>query len=195
METRNNNGDGISWQICHDVLVEKCHSHDNADLGLHPGSGSQRPIIRDNRVERNNIGIFFCWGVKYGLAEKNVVDKSGSFGISIGHNDTDNVIRQNEITNSGQVGVLFRDESRGKDFWPNRNRLENNRIADSGAETGIGVDVQGKTQNVALAHNEIRETRDPLSRTGIRLGAQTKDITLDANAIEGFSVAVADLRK
>src|SRR5262249_53565088 len=28
---RNNNGDGISWQVCHDVTVEGCHSHDNAD--------------------------------------------------------------------------------------------------------------------------------------------------------------------
>ncbi|GIS58084.1 MAG: hypothetical protein CM1200mP2_03090 [Planctomycetaceae bacterium] len=46
VEARNNNGDGISWQICHDVVVENCHSHDNADLGLHPGSGSQRPLIR-----------------------------------------------------------------------------------------------------------------------------------------------------
>ena len=25
-------------------VVEDCHSHDNADLGLHPGSGSQRPV-------------------------------------------------------------------------------------------------------------------------------------------------------
>ena len=49
---RNYNGDGISWQICHDVLVEDCHSHDNAELGLHPGSGSQRPVIRNNKLER-----------------------------------------------------------------------------------------------------------------------------------------------
>ena len=40
---RNYNGDGISWQICHDVLVEKCTAENNAQLGLHPGSGSQRP--------------------------------------------------------------------------------------------------------------------------------------------------------
>ena len=70
---RNNNGDGISWQVCHDVMVENCHSHDHAGLGLHPGSGSQRPIIRDNRIERNQIGIFFCWGVRFGLAENNTI--------------------------------------------------------------------------------------------------------------------------
>ena len=43
---RNYNGDGISWQICHDVLAEECDSHDHTGLGLHPGSGSQRSIIR-----------------------------------------------------------------------------------------------------------------------------------------------------
>ena len=53
---RRYNGDGISWQICHDVTVENCHSHDNAGLGLHPGSGSQRPVIRGNRLgdDRNS---------------------------------------------------------------------------------------------------------------------------------------------
>ncbi len=27
---RNNNGDGLSWQVCHDVLVEDCESRDHA---------------------------------------------------------------------------------------------------------------------------------------------------------------------
>ena len=74
VEARNYNGDGISFQVCHDVLVENCHSHDNADLGVHPGSGSQRPRILNNRLERNGLGLFWCWGVKYGLAEGNTID-------------------------------------------------------------------------------------------------------------------------
>jgi len=81
--TRNYNGDGASWQICHDVLVEECRSHDNAGLGLHPGSGSQRPIMRRNLLERNSIGLFFCWGVKFGLAEANTIDDNTSYGIAI----------------------------------------------------------------------------------------------------------------
>ena len=109
--TRNYNGDGISFQICHDVVVENCHSHDNADLGVHPGSGSQRPLIRGNRLERNNLGLFWCWGVKYGLAEDNHIDGNRGYGISIGHSDTDNVMRNNRILNSGKVGILFRDDA------------------------------------------------------------------------------------
>ena len=88
---RNYNGDGISWQICHDVLVEDCHSHDHTGLGLHPGSGSQRTIIRRNRLVGNDQGLFFCWGVRWGLAEKNIIEGNKLYGISIGHHDTDNV--------------------------------------------------------------------------------------------------------
>ncbi|MEZ6073373.1 MAG: right-handed parallel beta-helix repeat-containing protein [Pirellulales bacterium] len=194
VEARNYNGDGISFQICHDVVVEDCHSHDNNDLGVHPGSGSQRPVIRNCRLERNNIGVFWCWGVKYGLGEGNTVDANRSYGMSIGHNDTDNVIRDNEITRSGKVGILFRDEARGEDFWANRNRIEANRIVDSGGEDGIGIDVQGATKDVVIAGNEVRETRGPKQRTGIRISAAAERITLDENSITGFATPVEDGR-
>lgn len=194
VEARNYNGDGMSWQVCHDVTVENCHSHDHNGLGLHPGSGSQRPLIRNNKLERNNLGLFWCWGVKFGLAENNTIDANRVYGVSIGHNDTDNVIENNVITNSGKVGVLFRDDSRGKDFWANRNRLENNKVVDSGGEDGVGVDVQGKTKDVVISGNEIIETRQPMKRTGIRIAKQANNITLNANRIEGFATAVQDMR-
>lgn len=186
---RNYNGDGISWQICHDVTVENCTSEGNTGLGLHPGSGSQRPVMRGNRLEQNDIGIFFCWGVKYGLAEKNAIRGNRKYGVSIGHRDTNNLICDNEIVGSGETGVLFRPE-RGKDFAPHRNRLERNRIVDSGAEKGIGVDVQGQTEAITIERNEIRETRQPMDRVGVRIGADTRDVRLAENRIEGFAAAV-----
>jgi hypothetical protein len=191
---RNYHGDGISFQICHDVVVQGCHSHDNADLGVHPGSGSQRPVIRDNRLERNRIGLFWCWGVKDGLAERNRIDANRDYGISIGHRDTDNVIRDNDVLNSGKVGILFRDESRGRDFWPNRNRVESNRVVDSGDEAGIAIDVQGRTKDIRLVGNALRETRGPMRRTGIRIAPEAGPIELAENRLEGFAVDVADLR-
>jgi hypothetical protein len=190
---RNYHGDGISWQICHDVLVEDCHSHDHQGLGFHPGSGSQRSIIRRNRSERNQIGIFFCWGVRFGLAEHNTILEARESGISIGHRDTDNLVRNNTITQSGKVGILFRDEAAA--FGPHRNRCEHNRILDSGRDDGIGIDVRGRTESVTLAQNEVRETRSPMSRIGIRLGPKTRDITLAENHITGCAVAVSDMRR
>ena len=189
---RDYNGDGISWQVCHDMLVEDCTSRGHAGLGLHPGSGSQRPIIRSNKLETNDIGIFFCWGVKYGLAEGNQI-KNCRLGVSIGHRDTDNLVVNNDIDGSGQAGVLFRPE-RGPGFCGHRNVIEKNRITNSGGQEGIGIDVQGGTESITLRANHIRETRDAASRIGIRLGKETKDITLAENKIEGVKTDVSDLR-
>jgi hypothetical protein len=191
---RNFNGDGISWQICHDFVVENCHSHDHAGLGLHPGSGSQRPLIRNNTVERTDIGIFFCWGVKYGLAEDNKIHDVRKAGISFGHRDTDNIARRNEILRSGEVGVLFRAE-KGHDAAGHRNRVEENHIVDSGNDSGVGVDIQGDTRSIDIARNEIRETRGAAKRTGIRVGEAAGEIRMAGNRIEGFAIRIADLRK
>ena len=192
---RNYNGDGISFQICHDVVVEGCHCHDNANFGVHPGSGSQRPLIRNNRLERNNLGLFWCWGVKYGLAEGNRIDANRSYGISIGHCDTDNVMRDNDISGSGKVGILFRDDSRGRDFWANRNLVEKNRIINSGGRDGVAIDIAGQTKEVRIVGNEIRETRAPMNRTGIRIAPKAGTISMADNVIEGFAQSVSDRRK
>ncbi len=193
--TRNYNGDGISFQICHDVTVENCHSHDNADLGLHPGSGSQRPLIKGNTLERNRLGLFWCWGVKYGLAEGNKIDANRDFGISIGHNDTDNVMRDNDVTNSGKVGILFRDDARGKDFWANRNTVEHNRIINSGGDDGVAIDIQGQTKDTRITGNDIRETRDPAKRIGVRISAEAGPVTLSDNRFDGLAQNIVDARK
>jgi hypothetical protein len=192
---RNYNGDGISFQICHDVAVEDCHSHDHAGLGLHPGSGSQRPVMRRNTLERNSIGLFWCWGVKFGLAADNVIRDNRDYGSSIGHNDTDNVMRGNVISGSGKVGLLFRDENRGQDFWANRNRIEKNRIVDSGADDGVAIDVQGQTKDVQIVGNELKETRGPMRRLGVRIGGLAQRIDLADNTIEGFAEAIRDERR
>ena len=82
----------------------------NTDLGLHPGSGSQRPTIRNNVVRGCSIGLFWCWGVKHGLAESNLIEDSDKYGISIGHRDTDNVdARTTWFGAAGVNGVLFRE--------------------------------------------------------------------------------------
>lgn len=191
---RNYHGDGISFQISHDVVVEDCHCHDNADLGVHPGSGSQRPLIRGNRLKRNSIGLFWCWGVRYGLAEKNRIEGNRDYGISIGHHDTDNLIRDNDVVGSGKVGILFRDESRGKDFWPNRNRVESNRVTNSGGEDGFAIDVRGKTHDLRITGNVLREAA-AARRGGPASGSpQCGTIVVADNRFEGFATDVVDLR-
>ena len=194
VEARNYNGDGISWQICHDVTVTNCRSLHNADLGLHPGSGSQRPVMRDNHLEENRIGVFFCWGVKHGIAENNRILNNREFGISIGHRDTDNTIGSNRIEGSGKVGILFRNEP-NEGRCPHRNLVENNRIVNNGLEgRGLGIDIQGETRSTTILRNRIVETREPAEYIGVQIGQKTADVVLEENVFSGLAVPVNDLR-
>ena len=184
--------DGIVWGISHDVLVEQCHLHDGVRLALHSGSGSQRSIVRGNRVRRSAEGIYFCWGAQHGLYGKNVIEDC-NYGMTLGHSDSDNLIHDNDIRRSGQAGIHFRGGN--KAFAPHRNRFERNRIVDSGGEKGVAIDINGETESVVVVRNELRETRAPLSRIGIRIGAETRDIRCEENRIEGFAVPISDLHR
>jgi nitrous oxidase accessory protein NosD len=184
--------DGIVWGISHDVLVENCHLYDGARLAVHSGSGSQRSIVRGNRMQRSAEGIYFCWGAQHGLYEKNVIEDCG-YGMTFGHSDSDNLIRDNDIRRSHEAGIHFRGGN--KAFAPHRNRIEGNRIVDSGGEKGIGIEINGETEAVVLSKNEIRETRGRAYRIGILIGAETCNIRTEDNRIEGFATAISDLRK
>ena len=105
------------------------------------------------------------------------------------------MIRDNDVRDSGKVGILFRDESRGKDFWPNRNRVETNRIINSGGEDGVAIDVRGKTHDLRITGNALRETRGPSRRTGLRIAPDARAIVLAGNRFEGFAAEVVDLRR
>ncbi|MBL8228159.1 MAG: right-handed parallel beta-helix repeat-containing protein [Bryobacterales bacterium] len=191
VEARNFNGDGISWQVCHDVRVENCRSHGHGGYALHPGSGSQRSVVTGCSLERSEIGFFFCWGVKWALVENNKMLDNKRYGVSIGHNDTDNIVRNNQVERSGKTGIFLRQEH-GPTFAPSRNLIEANRVVDSGDEKGVAVDIEGFTESVTLRRNVVLETRQAASRVGVRIGKDAKQIQLAENRIEGFSVAVVD---
>ncbi len=184
--------DGIVWGISHDVTVENCHLQDIARLAIHSGSGSQRSIVRGNHMQDSKQGIYFCWGAQHGLYEKNVIEDC-SYGITLGHRDTDNLVRDNDIRRSSIAGIRFRGGK--KAFAPHRNRIERNRILDSGGEQGVAIDITGETESITLLENELRETRKPLSRIGIRIGAKARDIRCVDNQIEGFATPISDLSK
>jgi polygalacturonase len=194
---RNYHGDGISFQQSNDVEVRSCVSEDNTGLGLHPGSGSQRPIVRECVARRNGEdGLFLCWRVRHGLFEKNILENNGRFGISIGHKDTDNLLRENEVRANQQDGVFFRNESAA--MAGHRNRLENNLIENNGAkEPASGIRVRGETRDLVFRNNIIRDTRPPEARrqaVGIRIEEPAGEVILQDNQIEA-ATQVEDKRK
>ena len=194
---RHYNGDGISFQQSNDVTVTDCLSEGNASLGFHPGSGSQRPVVRGNVARANGEdGLFLCWRVKQGLFEGNTLEGNGRYGISIGHKDTDNLLRNNKVIGNGEDGVFFRNEAEG--MAGHRNRIEDNRIEDNGTkERSAGIRVRGDTHDLVFKGNTIRDTRTGDARrqtVGIRLDERVGAVTTEANQIEA-ATAVVDGRK
>ncbi len=194
---RNYHGDGISFQQSNDVLVQGCVSEDNAGLGLHPGSGSQRPVVRECIARRNGEdGLYLCWRVRHGLFEKNILENNGRFGISIGHKDTDNLLQENQVRANDQDGVFFRNESEG--MAGHRNRLENNLIENNGVKAeAAGIRVRGETRDLVFRNNIIRDTRPPETRkqsVGIRIEEPAGTVVLEGNQIDA-KTQVEDRRK
>ena len=184
---RNYHGDGISFQQSNDVLVQGCVSEDNAGLGLHPGSGSQRPVVRECIARRNGEdGLYLCWRVRHGLFEKNILENNGRFGISIGHKDSDNLLQENKVRANDQDGVYFRNETEG--MAGHRNRLENNLIENNGVKAeAAGVRVRGETKDLVFRNNIIRDTRPPEARkqtVGIRIEEPAGKVVLEGNQID-----------
>lgn len=185
---RNYHGDGISFQQSNDVIVEHCTSHGNTHLGLHPGSGSQRPTIRHCRTfENGQIGLFLCWRVRHGLFEHNEILRNGEIGISIGHKDSDNVFRHNIVTGNRRYGIYFRDET--EPMAGHRNRFEDHRIQDNGNEKeGYGIYIDGETHDITLIDSIIGDTRpegQKCQRVGVYIGPKADRITLEGCDLDG----------
>ncbi len=178
---RSYNGDGISFQQSNDVTVEDCLCEHNASLGLHPGSGSQRPVIR-NCIARSNgtDGLFLCWRVKYGVFENNILEQNERFGISIGHKDSDNLFQKNIMRQNKQHGLFFRNET--LPMAPHRNRFEQNVIENNG---GAEVRIRGEVRNLVFTDNVIRDTQEQGGKNiGIQIEEKVGPVQLKDNTIE-----------
>ncbi len=183
---KNYAGDGISFQQSNDVVVRNCLSEGNSHLGLHPGSGSQRPHISGCTARRNGEdGLFLCWRVRHGLFENNLLEENGRFGISIGHKDSDNLIKGNHVLSNSRSGVFFRNETLG--MAGHRNRLVENVIENNATSgEGAGIRIRGEVQDLEFTNNTIRDTRTAEARTqdvGIRIEERVGNLKLIDNQV------------
>ena len=179
------NGDGISFQQSNDVYVEDCVCNWNTHLGLHPGSGSGSPTIRNCHAAGNGrIGLFLCWRVRNGRFENNALLDNGETGISIGHKDTDNTFISNRATGNGNEGVLFRNES--EPMAGHRNYFDRNEILNNGTGTeSCGVRILGETRDLTFVNNRIGNGPKGQQHIGIFIGEKSDRIELRDNDLSG----------
>jgi parallel beta-helix repeat protein len=182
---RDYKGDGISFQVSKNVNVENCLVENNGGLGLHPGSGSQSPVLRRNRsIGNGQDGLFVCWRVKHGLFEHNEIRGNHRVGISIGHKDTDNLFRHNIIESNADAGVLFRSESEA--MGAHRNVFEENRIVDNGrvanGKMRGEIVIQGPHHDLVFRGNKIgRSTKPAGAVSGIVASREANGLKVEAN--------------
>jgi parallel beta-helix repeat protein len=181
---RSYSGDGISFQVSTHVTVEDCLAENNGGLGIHPGSGSQHPVVRRNRSLANGSdGLFVCWRVKHGLFEDNEIRGNKQAGISIGHKDTDNLFRGNTIVANLGAGVLFRKED--EEMGAHRNVFENNRILDNareGDKAGAAIVIQGPHHDLVFRNNKIGNSQaDDKATVGILVGPEARNLEAAAD--------------
>lgn len=173
------NGDGISFQQSNDVLVEECVVEGCAGFGLHPGSGSQRPVVRNNRAVRNeDDGFFFCWRVRGGVAEGNWLEGNGGYGMSIGHKDSDNLVRRNTVVGNRRGGVYWRAET--EPMAAHRITFEGNTVRDN---EGWGLFVDGATMDTVIRSNVIEDAGSGRQKVGVRVGPRAGTVHLEGNTI------------
>jgi parallel beta-helix repeat protein len=182
---RDYKGDGISFQVSSNVKVENCLVENNGGLGLHPGSGSQSPVLRRNRsIGNGQDGLYVCWRVKHGLFEHNEIRGNQRVGISIGHKDTDNLFRHNIIEANADAGVLFRSESEA--MGAHRNVFEENRIVDNGREakgkSRAEILIHGPHHDLVFRRNKIgRSAPAAAAVPGILASREANGLKVEAN--------------
>ncbi len=187
---RGYNGDGISFQQSNDVQVLHCLCERNAGKGLHPGSGSQRPVIRECTSQDNDDdGFFFCWRVRNAVVENNTFRNNGGVGMSIGHKDSDNRVKGNTVTGNRKGGVYWRNEK--APMAAHRIEFVGNTIEDN-QEYGLFID--GETNGTVVRGNTIRDTGKGGQNVGIKIGVRAGEVTLEGNTIRAKD-DVVDERK
>jgi hypothetical protein len=119
---------------------------------------------------------------------------NGRYGVSIGHRDTDNIIKSCTIERNGQVGILFRKEA--NEFRSgSRNKIENCIIRYNGSNgQGIGIDIQGKTSDITIRDTRFENAAGKVQNIAIRIGREAERIKLQGNTFENCPTQIKDMR-
>ncbi len=194
--SRNYNGDGFSFQTCNDIHLENCKALNNSDLGFHPGTGSQRPVLTNCTGNGNSQGMYFCWGVTDGYVYKCNFTGNSKYGISIGHRDTDNIIEDCLIENNSEVGILFRKDDNDEFYAGNRNLIKNCIIKDNGAGAqGVGIDIRWKTKDITVENTKFINSEGGKQKIGIQIGKDAGKINTSGNTFEKIDTDMKKLEE
>lgn len=191
------NGDAISFQgSCRRLTITHCLCEENANVGMHPGSGSHSCVVRENVLRKNGyVGLFVCVAVRHTLFEGNEIVDNAGCGISLGCQDSDNVFRGNRVLRNAETGVLFRRDSGNAADGAHRNVFEKNVVKDNlgprPAKSNSRPDSAGQACVVIEGHHHELVFRDndfgfsqPHPGTAILHDAKVEKLQLSGNRLQ-----------
>lgn len=187
-------GDGFGFQTCDDFLGEDCVVENCSGNGFHPGSGSNRFVLRRCTARNNKgCGLFYCLRVRHGLLEDSQFERNGSHGISIGGRDTDSINRNLSIRMNGGCGVFIRPEIRANAAHRTTIEcctLDRNCRNDETGEAEILL--QGETEGLRVIGNTLRCRP---GKPGILIRKDTPPCEIRDNRFTPPEKAVLDQRR
>jgi hypothetical protein len=115
--------------------------------------------------------------VRNAVVEDNEFCNNGATGISIGHKDSDNIIRRNMIADNAKGGVQWRDEA--EPMAAHNITFTENTVRNNGP---YGLNIEGTTSGTIIRENII-ECSGPNS-VGIRICEKVGNVIIINNQIK-----------
>jgi hypothetical protein len=161
LTVRDYNGDGIAFQTCDDMVLSDCVVEGCSGNGFHPGSGSNRFIMKRCSARGNGAcGIFYCMRVRQGVLQDSLFENNGSHGLSIGERDIHNLNRNLIIRGNGGAGIWFRNCIRAN--AAHYNVFEKCEVYGNCQKPGVAeaeIVLQGETEGTRFTGNHIRRLK------------------------------------
>ncbi len=183
---RDYNGEGLSFQMCRDVLIRDCRFDGNSGNGMHPGAGSTGARFAACACAGNAMaGFFFCVRATRITVSGCEFTANAGPGISIGTRDCHNLIVQCTIRGNGGPGILCRKMPCPTEV--HSCRLEDNLLAENAHASGTAeIEVLDEAHDLAIVRNTLRGNA-AVPRAAVAVGDRVRGIFLDGNQVEGLS--------
>ncbi len=147
-------GEGLSFQMCRDVLIRDCAFDGNSGNGLHPGAGSTNALFVGCSARGNErSGFFFCVRANH-ITVRDCVFRGNATGVSVGTRDCHNLLESCAVEANQGSGILFRDAPRPTEV--HSCRVHRCQVRDNAqAQDQAQVEVQSDAHDIVLSECEL----------------------------------------
>ncbi|MBN1584325.1 MAG: right-handed parallel beta-helix repeat-containing protein [Anaerolineae bacterium] len=186
-------GEGLGFQMCSHVSIQRCHFGRNAGNGYHPGAGSTGALFEDCIAEDNDAaGFYFCVRANHITVRNCTFRGNVTCGLSIGTRDCYNRIEDCRMVDNAGPGILVRPTDRPVEV--HSCHISGCEVRGNARSGGRGqIDILGEPHDLALVNNDIAGLSSEQGKAGIYAGPSAQRIWLQDNRFQAcFPDVIAD---